>query len=309
MGIASFGSVRKVMRALSEVRRHTALNARICLVGSPDLLTEAGRLLSGGSDDATAFSDAFDVLQRADFPARPEALRRWSLVVFLEDAAQPVRAELRASLAFCRATECPAIVAVVRDTEAVAVERPAWLGGAELTSREFVVHTRGTAAAHSALCRRIATVAGDQGLTLAATLPALRPAVVAHIIESTARQNAAVGVLIFIPGADLPVMTLNQIKMVLRIGAAYGHQPSLERAVEMLGIVATGFGLRALARKGATYVPGLGWALKGVVGYTATQAMGRTAVAYFERGAPLTTNRLGRFSQGFERLAKGRSTR
>ena len=46
-------------------------------------------------------------------------------------------------------------------------------------------------------------------------------------------------------------------------------------------------------------MPGLGWALKGVVGYTATQAMGKTAVAYFERGAPLETGRVTQFVKGF----------
>jgi uncharacterized protein (DUF697 family) len=297
-------SVRKVMKALSEVRQQTAAGGRICLVGTTDQLTEVSRMLAAGSERG-ALDAVFDVMQRADFPLQREALKRWSMVVFLEDALGGVRPDLRASVAVCHAVECSVIVAVVRDTEAVAVDRAAWITEAELATSEFVIHTRGTPASDAALCRRIAASAGDQALALAATVPALRPAVVDHVIESTARQNAAVGVLIFIPGADMPVMTLNQIKMVLRIGAAYGQQPSLQRAVEILGIVATGFGVRALARKGVTFVPGLGWALKGVVGYSATQAMGKTAVAYFERGAPLTTDRMMRFAKGFRTLGKG----
>jgi uncharacterized protein (DUF697 family) len=298
-------SIRKVMKALGEVRKQTAVDARICLVGSPDHLSEIGRMLAaGGSPDA--LGSAFDVLQPAAFPLQRESLQRWSLVVFLEDAAGGVRPDLRASVAVCRAVECPVIVAIVRDTEAVVVDRAAWSTEAELQSSEFVIHTRGTPAAHAALAHRIAARVGDRAVSLAAAVPALRPAVVDHIIESTARQNAAVGVLVFIPGADMPVMTLNQIKMVLRIGAAYGQQPSLERAVEMLGIVATAFGVRALARKGVTFVPGLGWALKGVVGYTATQAMGKTAVAYFERGAPLETGRVTRLVKGFRSLGTGK---
>ena len=60
------------------------------------------------------------MLERADFPTRPEALARWSVVVFLEDAQAPVRPELGPTLAYCRAAHLPAIVAAVRDTEAVA---------------------------------------------------------------------------------------------------------------------------------------------------------------------------------------------
>lgn len=299
-------SIRKVMKALGEVRQQTAGDARICLVGATDQLSEIGRMLAaGGSPDA--LGSAFDVLQPASFPLQRTSLERWSLVVFLEDAAVPVRADLRASVAVCRAVDCPVIVAVVRDTEAVAVDRAAWFEQAELQSSEFVIHTRGTPAAQAALSHRIAARVGDRAVALAASVPALRPAVVDQIVESTARQNAAVGVLVFIPGADMPVMTLNQIKMVLRIGAAYGQQPSLERAVEMLGIVATAFGVRALARKGVTFVPGLGWALKGVVGYTATQAMGKTAVAYFERGAPLEAGRVTRFVKGFRSRGQRKS--
>jgi uncharacterized protein (DUF697 family) len=300
-------SIRKVMRALSDVRKRTGLSARICLVGPPDLLAEVGRLLSGGTG-GEGVSELIDVLSPADFPARPEGLNRWSVAVFLEDARLAPRPDLRATMTFCRTAGLPALVALVRDTEAVAVDRMVWLELAQLAPDELVIHTRGAQAAHAALCRRIAAVAGDQALALAASLPALRVAVVDHIIESTARQNAAVGVLVFIPGADMPVMTLNQIKMVLQIGAAHGYQPSLDRAVEMVGIIATGFGVRALARKGATFVPGLGWALKGVVGYSATQAMGKTAVAYFENGAPLTTNRLGRFAKGLGKFGKQRRT-
>jgi uncharacterized protein (DUF697 family) len=299
-------SVRKVWKALVDVRRTASGEARICLVGGTALLTEAARLLSAGAADADAgVSSALDVLGPRDLPTRADQLARWSVVVFLEDAAAPIRPELRGEVAFCHAAGRPVVVAVVRDTEVVAVDRQAWLTEVGVASREFVVHTRGTTAYHAALARRLAAVAGDDGLRLAAVLPALRPAVVEHIIDSTSRQNAVVGVLVFVPGADMPVMTLNQIKMVLKIGAAYGHQPTPERFIEMMTIIASGFGIRALARKGVTYVPGLGWALKGVVGYTGTQAIGRAAVAYFERGAPLTPHRLSRLRGRFGQLAQG----
>ena len=41
-------------------------------------------------------------------------------------------------------------------------------------------------------------------------------------VRSTAFQNAGIGLVIFIPGADFPIMTLNQTMMVIQIAAAYG---------------------------------------------------------------------------------------
>jgi uncharacterized protein (DUF697 family) len=303
-------NVRKILKAVADVRRHTPANARICLVGPPDLLADVARMLSAGADDTVAggVSRALDVLGRADMPTRPEALSRWSVIVFLEDAQAPVRPELGPTIAFCRAAELPAIVVAMRDTEAVAVDRHAWIALAGLSSRELVIHARGTPAARSALARRIAQVAGHGGFALAAALPALRAAVIDHAIEATARQNALVGAVIILPGADMPVMTMNQLKMVLRIGAAYGYRSDLQRTVEVLGVIASGLGMRTLARRAVEYVPGLGWAMKAGFGYVGTEAIGRSAVAYFESGAPLTASRFPRLSSQlgkFEKLAKG----
>ena len=88
--------VRNILKAVSDVRKHTPATARLCLVGPAGLLGDAARMLSAGADDALdgGVSRALDVLERADFPTRPEALSRWSVVVFLEDAQAPVRPEL-----------------------------------------------------------------------------------------------------------------------------------------------------------------------------------------------------------------------
>ena len=76
-------------------------------------------------------------------------------------------------------------------------------------------------------------------------------------------QNGVLGVAIFIPGADFPVLTLNQIRMVLRIAAAHGEELDKERAVEILTVVAAGLGFRTVARQLVGLVPGFGWAVKG----------------------------------------------
>ena len=56
-------------------------------------------------------------------------------------------------------------------------------------------------------------------------------------------QNAGVGLVVFIPGADLPIMTLNQAKMLLQIAAAYGEPMGKERVKELAAVVGGAFAL------------------------------------------------------------------
>ena len=60
-------------------------------------------------------------------------------------------------------------------------------------------------------------------------------AVCQQIVSKFARQNGILGAAIFIPGADFPVLTLNQIRMQLRLAAAHGEEIDAS-AVELLGV-------------------------------------------------------------------------
>jgi uncharacterized protein (DUF697 family) len=131
---------------------------------------------------------------------------------------------------------------------------------------------------------QIAEHADENGPALAAKLPVLRRTVCESLVQRFSRQNGVLGVAVFIPGADLPVLTLNQIRMVLRIAAAYGEEIDRERAFELLAVVGAGLGFRALARQALAFVPGPGWALKGAIAYAGTRALGEAAGRYFEAG-------------------------
>jgi uncharacterized protein (DUF697 family) len=123
----------------------------------------------------------------------------------------------------------------------------------------------------------------DYLVALAKGYPPLRQAVCEEITRNNARQNAVIGALP-IPGADMPVMTANQARMVLNIAAAYGEELSMDRARELLGVLAAGFGLRALSRQAVKFVPFGGWAASSVIAYAGTVTMGRASILYFERG-------------------------
>jgi uncharacterized protein (DUF697 family) len=133
--------------------------------------------------------------------------------------------------------------------------------------------------------RRIAARSGDSGPALAARIPALRPHVVERVIETAARRNAVIATAVWIPGADMPLLTAVDMRMVLQIGVCYGIDVNADRVVELLGILGAGFGLRTAARELLDVVPLAGWVVKGGVAYSGTRALGRAAVEYFERGA------------------------
>lgn len=132
------------------------------------------------------------------------------------------------------------------------------------------------------IARAVARRLGEDGTALAARLPVLRGAVCEELIRVFARKNAIVSAAIFVPGVDLPVLTLNQIRLVLRIALAYGQEIDRERAVELVGVVGAGFGFRTVARELLDVVPVAGWAVKGAIAYAGTKALGVAAVRYFE---------------------------
>ena len=131
------------------------------------------------------------------------------------------------------------------------------------------------------LARRL----GEEATSLARRLPVLRRAVSGHLIESFARKNAIIAGAIFIPGADLPALTLNQLRLVLRICSAYGLDIDRQRLPEVAATVGAGVGLREVARSVIGAIPIAGWVAQGVMAYTGTRAIGEAAIRYCEARA------------------------
>jgi uncharacterized protein (DUF697 family) len=137
----------------------------------------------------------------------------------------------------------------------------------------------------AAIARVVAGKLVEEGTPLAARAPVLRDAVVETLVERFARVNGTVGALVFIPGADMPVITLNQIRLVLRIAHAHGIGVGQERAPEVVAVLGSGFALRAIARSALGLVPFAGWAVKAGVAYGGTKAVGEAAKRYYEAQA------------------------
>jgi uncharacterized protein (DUF697 family) len=190
----------------------------------------------------------------------------------------PVAADLAARLGAQRDLEGAEIILAVSG-EALALS-----GEGVRETGEIRLSSVGEKAALEELVPRVVRAVDEDYLVpLAKGYPPFRRAACEEIIHKNARQNAVVGAMP-IPGADMPVMTANQARMVLNIAAAHDEELSLDRARELLGVLAAGFGLRALARQVVKLIPVGGWAAAAAIGYAGTVAMGRATVLYFERG-------------------------
>jgi uncharacterized protein (DUF697 family) len=268
-------NVSKLAEAWKEVSATTGRPAGVVLAGDSRLVGLAQeRLASGGTLPATWVRPLADLTGLASVPGE--------LLILLVPAEQ--EAEALAAVGD-PAPRGGAIIAVD--------EGPAATGKTTRPCRRCTrLSFSDTPAGWKRLFEVCSEVAGEHVVALGRRYPVLREAAANRVISRTAAQNALVGLAFFIPGSDMPVMILNQVKMVLSIANLFGLQIDRERAVEVAGIVGMGFGLRALARHLARSMPGIGPLIKAAAGYSATMAMGRAAVCYFEQGAPASTSQV-----------------
>jgi uncharacterized protein (DUF697 family) len=136
------------------------------------------------------------------------------------------------------------------------------------------------------IARAVARKIGEEATSLARRLPVLRPALSAQLISSFSRKNGLIGAAVFVPGVDLPVLTLHQLRMVARILSTHGLELDGQRAPELLATVGAGFGFRAVARELLNFIPVFGWAVKGAVAYAGTRAIGEATLRYSEARTP-----------------------
>lgn len=118
----------------------------------------------------------------------------------------------------------------------------------------------------------------------AAKFPFLRNICAYGIINSCTLENAGIGVLKILPGADMPLMTLNQVRMLLSLAAIYGYHVNEDRILEIVTIVASAFGMRKVSSilKNISKIPA--FVVDGSMGLSATYALGIVAKEYFASG-------------------------
>jgi uncharacterized protein (DUF697 family) len=127
---------------------------------------------------------------------------------------------------------------------------------------------------------------GDRAPAAARRYPGLRPMVGRQMVTAASRRAGVIGALP-LPGVDLPVLALIQVRLVSELAAIHDRAAGTERAVDAAAVVAAGFGWRAVGRSASCLVPGVGWAVRGTVAYGATRAVGEAALARSAAGHDL----------------------
>ncbi len=286
-------SFSKIVKAYNEARSMGQDAPRLCIVGTGAEHVRVVDILSAGADEVLGARAVLDAVHPSDFARLSRPSDPWDIVVFVAAGLPPRET---ASLVSAARHSGSRVIALVDARETGAWARTAGFAGDEVA--RSLGEDEGM---RPTLESRLVLAADRRAVTLAAHLPAVRRAYCDHVILANAKQNGIIGVVVIIPGADMPAMTANRIRMVLQIAAAYGEEIGPDRALEILSVVGSAFAFRTLARQALVFVPGFGWALKGAIGFSATLALGRAAIAYFEAGAPLQVSHMKRIEHQVER--------
>lgn len=123
----------------------------------------------------------------------------------------------------------------------------------------------------------------EKGTAFAANFPFMRIAAANRVITSCALTNMATGALVFIPGADYPVMAMAQVGMAMQLAGIFGKPIGTDRAYEVAGVLASGLVVRTITRLLLKQTPHIGFLVKACAAAAGTYAMGRGLIAVYER--------------------------
>lgn len=290
-------STRKIVKLVGEVKSQAGEPGRLLVVGKESVsVTGVGDALAQGAPaGARDYMVETAVFDGGGMGAiRPAGA---AVVIAVAPTSELSSEWLKSGLTELAAAGAP-LVLVLSRAPGVEVSLPA----AGIGPKRVVSIAPDGRIPADVLVEAVVEAAGDNAVALAAQLPSLRQATCRHLIRRSARQNGLIGVLFFLPGTDMPVMTLNEARLVLRIAAAYGEDIGTERALEFLSVVGGGFGFRAVARLALNLLPGPAWVIKGGVAYGGTMAVGSAAIAYFEGPVRMTPSRLAPLLEKIKKL-------
>jgi uncharacterized protein (DUF697 family) len=138
-------------------------------------------------------------------------------------------------------------------------------------------------AAFAQLASWIAERLEGSRVALAQAYPFLRHSCAAAMTRQMSFTNALVATAFFLPGADMPLLTFNQIRLAMQIAALHGLPLGMARLSELAAVVGIGACSRALARVAASRIGRLGFLLRPGLAFAATSAIGIAAEEFYSR--------------------------
>ena len=126
----------------------------------------------------------------------------------------------------------------------------------------------------------------DKHVSCAANFGFCRNAATARLVSKCAARNAVMGVAGFVPGAGMPLMTMNQVNLSFDMAATYGKGLSLGRVPEVVFVVAAGIVYRGIGRMLLRRLPHVGHLLRIGLAYGGTLLTGRILSEHFIASLP-----------------------
>lgn len=266
-GILTFGQVLSIVRELKvdDVRQEADLRPHLLIV-APDQAraAELGQRLAGWTEDravvAKSFEEALGDLNRFDV-----------VVAFDPDGAG------RVGMFRDQAERQGTLTPIVR-YEGVNADDERSL---ELTRRQIV------------------DLLPERAVAFGRAFPPFRPAAAASVTQTTSRANAQFAFVSNLPaaiplvgsliaaGADLLVLTKNQLLLLFKIAAIHGRDLRDTKGIlaEMVPVVGAGFAWRTAAREAASFLPlAAGTLPKMAIAFVGTMVIGRAADYYYRFG-------------------------
>lgn len=302
-------SMRNVAKVIRAVQKDVSGSFLLVMVGEKDVGKRAlSSLITFESGDCTDRIKVFDVMGVID-PEQFSVMKNADLVVPVVDGSKELPGWLKPLTKDLKKFEVPLLT--VLNKADIAKEGYEGLESKAISDLEIgkkdavaISLLKGERIKES-LFPAIAAKAKEFRLALGGCFPVFRDLIADEIIAATSRQNGIVGFLVFLPGADFPVLTLNQMRMVLSLAALYGEKLNLQRAVEIVVMFGGGLTFRAMARELLDLLPGVGWLVKGAVAYSGTVAIGKGAQKYFDSGTRVTPGTVVSIAKGLVDLGFG----
>lgn len=166
----------------------------------------------------------------------------------------------------------------------------------------------------------VLTYRPDLRLALARRLPGFRDQAAERLIRDVSRINAEFalisGITQGIPflqplfpavvGADLLILTKNQILLVYRLAAIYDEDLDLRRRLrEVVPVVGGALGFRSVARELIGLIPAVGLPVRAAIAYSGTYAVGRATQTVFDEGRRPNRREMRRIYEEGATLARG----
>jgi uncharacterized protein (DUF697 family) len=280
------------------VRARTRKPFRFFLCGDPACVAPFRTMLLAGHDDGIVPVEAAATLETIDPKNPPHITEEARCVIYLGRRSDLATMQFSA----LTAAKLPIFALVVDEDAQPSGPQSAPARG---TWGEYVV----SAISREALAGRVFPhlIECCKGVEIAVgrNLPALRETVAAKLTRDAANNALKVAlasaVVDHVPifgivlgaiasAGDTVAITALQMMLMLHIESAYGKDPDLGRAWQLLPVVGGGLGWRMLARELSGFIPVAGIAIKGAIAYAGTIVVGEGVTFYYEHGRHMSGN-------------------